>query len=70
MSLLRDYAASKRLLHEVTKDLSFLSIDVVGSTKMKLGEDKLVIEHAFAEWRTFIERMAGIEVKKASAAQA
>jgi len=30
---------------------------VVGSTKMKIGEDKLVIEHAFAEYKRFIERI-------------
>jgi serine/threonine protein kinase/class 3 adenylate cyclase len=57
MSLLRDYAASKRLLNEVRKDLSFLAIDVVGSTKMKLGEEKIAIEHAFAEYKKFLERI-------------
>jgi len=57
MSLLRDYAASKRLLNEVKKDLAFLSVDVVGSTKMKIGEDKISIEHAFAEYKKFLERI-------------
>ena len=47
MSLLRDYAAAKRILGEVKKELAFLSVDVVGSTKMKLGEDKIVVDTRF-----------------------
>ena len=57
MSLLRDYAAAKRMLSEVKKELAFLSIDVVGSTKMKLGEDKITIEHAFSEYKKFLDRL-------------
>ena len=57
MSLLRDYAASKQLLSKDKKDLAFLSVDVVGSTKMKIGEDKFAIEHAFAEYKKFLERI-------------
>ncbi len=57
MSLLRDYAAAKRILTEVKKELAFLSIDIVGSTKMKVGEDKIVVEHAFTEYKKFLERM-------------
>ena len=57
MSLLRDYAATKRVLGEVKKDLAFLSIDVVGSTKMKVGEDKIVVEHAFTEYKKFLEHL-------------
>lgn len=57
MSLLRDYAASKQLLSQAKKDLAFLSIDVVSSTKMKIGEDQITIEHAFAEYKKFLERI-------------
>ena len=57
MSLLRDYAAAKRILGEVKKELAFLSIDVVGSTKMKVGEDKIVVEHAFTEYKKFLEHL-------------
>ena len=57
MSLLRDYAASKQILSQAKKDLAFLSIDVVGSTKMKIGEDQITIEHAFAEYKKFLERI-------------
>ena len=57
MSLLRDYAASKRLLSEVKKEMAFLAVDVVGSTRMKLGEDQISIEHAFAEYRKFMDRI-------------
>ena len=57
MSLLRDYAAAKRILGEVKKELAFLSVDVVGSTKMKVGEDKIVVEHAFTEYKKFLEHL-------------
>ncbi|MBI4442552.1 MAG: protein kinase [Acidobacteria bacterium] len=57
MSLLREYAASKRMLSDVKKEMAFLAIDVVGSTKMKIGEEKLSIEHAFAEYKKFLERI-------------
>ena len=48
---------SKQYLYQEKAHLAFLSIDVVGSTKMKLGEDKLAIEHAFAEYKKFVERI-------------
>ncbi len=57
MSLLRDYAAAGRILSEVKKEMAFLAIDVVGSTKMKAGEEKIVIEHAFSEYKKFLERI-------------
>ncbi len=56
-SLLREYAATKRILGEAKRQMAFLSIDVVGSTKMKVGEDKIVIEHAFSEYKKFLERI-------------
>jgi len=57
MSLLREYAVAKRMLSEAQREMAFLSVDVVGSTKMKLGEDKITIEHAFAEYKKFLERI-------------
>ncbi|MBI4463156.1 MAG: adenylate/guanylate cyclase domain-containing protein [Acidobacteria bacterium] len=57
ISLLREYAASKRILSDVKKPMAFLAIDVVGSTKMKLGEEKISIEHAFTEYKKFLERV-------------
>ncbi len=57
MSLLREYAAAKRILGEAKREMAFLAVDVVGSTRMKVGEDKLVIEHAFSEYKKFVERI-------------
>jgi class 3 adenylate cyclase len=57
LNKLREYAQAKQYLYEEKAHLAFLSIDVVGSTKMKLGEDKLAIEHAFAEYKKFVERI-------------
>ena len=57
MSLLREYALAKQMLSTVKKELAFLSVDVVGSTKMKIGEDKITIEHAFTEYKKFLERI-------------
>jgi class 3 adenylate cyclase len=57
MSLLRQYAAAKKVLGEARRQMAFLSIDVAGSTRMKAGEDKLVIEHAFSEYKKFLERI-------------
>jgi class 3 adenylate cyclase len=57
MSLLREYAVAKRMLSEAQREMAFLAVDVVGSTKMKLGEDKITIEHAFAEYKKFLERI-------------
>lgn len=57
MSLLREYAVAKRMLSEAQREMAFLAADVVGSTKMKLGEEKITIEHAFAEYKKFLDRI-------------
>jgi class 3 adenylate cyclase len=57
LSLLREYSETQTKLSQGKQHLAFLSIDVVSSTKMKQGEDKLVVEHAFAEYRKFVERI-------------
>jgi class 3 adenylate cyclase len=53
--LLRVFAATKKKLDEIGKNLAFLSIDVVDSTGMKLGEEKAAIEHDFREYKRFVE---------------
>jgi class 3 adenylate cyclase len=57
LSLLRQYSDAQRQLSKGQRHLAFLSVDVVGSTAMKRNEDKLLIEHAFVEYRKFIERI-------------
>ena len=57
LALLREYAETKRVLSQEKKPLAFLSIDVVGSTQMKRGEDRLTVEHAFVEFKKFVERI-------------
>jgi class 3 adenylate cyclase/predicted Ser/Thr protein kinase len=57
LGMLREYAEAKKILFKEKRRLAFLAVDVVGSTKMKIGEDKLTIEHAFAEYKKFVERI-------------
>jgi class 3 adenylate cyclase len=57
LALLRSHAETKKLLFQEKKPLAFLSIDVVGSTQMKRGEDKLTVEHAFVEFKKYVERI-------------
>lgn len=51
------YAEAKSLLETTEMYLTFLALDVVGSTKMKEGEDPYVIEQSFADYRKLVERM-------------
>ncbi len=60
LALLREYAETKKVLFQEKKTLAFLAIDVIGSTKMKIGEDQLVVEHAFAEYKKFVDRILGL----------
>ncbi len=60
LALLREYAETKAVLFQQKKPLAFLSLDVVGSTRMKRGEDQLVVEHAFAEFKKFVDRILGL----------
>ncbi len=57
LALLREYAEAKKVLFQEKRHLAFLAVDVVGSTRMKVGEDKLVIEHAFSEYKKFVEHI-------------
>jgi class 3 adenylate cyclase len=54
-ALLRQFIEAKQKLEEAQKDLAFLSIDVIGSTGMKNGEDAPVIEYSFGEYKKLVE---------------
>lgn len=53
--LLKEFVRLKQQLESMGRDLSFLSIDVVDSTGMKLNEDTYVVSNDFAEYRVFVE---------------
>jgi len=54
-ALLEIMAETKKRLETMQRELAFLSIDVVGSTDMKVGEDKTKIEVDFREYKKFID---------------
>lgn len=56
-ALLERYAEAKRRLEAQRRPLAFLSIDVVESTKMKLGEDPAVVERDFRQYKRLVDRM-------------
>jgi len=53
-TLLRQFIEAKRKLEEAQKDLAFLSIDVIGSTRMKVNEEPASIEYSFSEYKRFV----------------
>jgi uncharacterized protein YggT (Ycf19 family)/class 3 adenylate cyclase len=53
--ILKQFIEAKQKLDAMGRDLAFLSIDVVDSTKMKEGEEKAFIEHDFKEFKRFVE---------------
>ncbi len=53
--ILKQFIETKKKLDAMGRDLAFLSIDVVDSTKMKVGEEKAFIEHDFKEFKRFVE---------------
>ncbi len=53
--LLELYARTKKTLEEQKKNLSFLAIDVVDSTGMKLGEDPALAERDFRQYKKMVE---------------
>lgn len=53
--LLKVMADTKKKLDSLGRDLAFLSIDVVGSTEMKVGEDKSLVEYDFREFKKYVE---------------
>ncbi len=54
-TLLKQFIEAKKRLEEAQKDLVFLSVDVIGSTKMKEREDKALIEYSFSEYKKFVD---------------
>lgn len=54
--LLKEFAQLKKELEKTGRDLSFLAIDVVDSTNMKLGEEPVIVEHDFNQYHDFITR--------------
>ncbi len=54
--LLSVIAEAKSRHEKLQRDLAFLSIDVVGSTQMKVGEDRLKIEMDFRHYKEFINK--------------
>ncbi len=53
--LLRVFAETKKKLDAMGRDLAFLSIDVVDSTGMKVGEEKGIVERDFREYKRLVE---------------
>src|SRR5690606_36033738 len=51
------YSEARALLAATEEELTFLALDVVGSTGIKQGEDPYIIEQAFADYRKLVERM-------------
>jgi class 3 adenylate cyclase len=50
------YAEARAVLAATEMELTFLSLDIVGSTQMKHGEDPYVIEQSFTDYRALVER--------------
>ena len=57
LALLREYAEAKKVLFEDKKHLAFYSLGIVDAAKMKAGQDQLVVEHAFAEFKKYVDRI-------------
>lgn len=53
--ILKQFIETKKKLDAMGRDLAFLSIDVVESTKMKEGEEKAFVEHDFREFKRFVD---------------
>lgn len=53
--LLRELADVKKRLDKTKQRLAFLSVDIVGSTRIKVGQDPLASEHLFREYRLMLE---------------
>jgi hypothetical protein len=41
-----------------SQDMTFLSVDIVGSTRMKEGVDPLAVEYTFNEYQEFVKRVS------------
>ncbi len=56
--LLRQLEDLKQRLSSGEQSVTFLSVDIVGSTRMKENADPLSIEYTFNEYHLFVERIA------------
>ncbi|MBI3581940.1 MAG: guanylate cyclase [Nitrospinae bacterium] len=57
--LLRVFAATKKKLDSMVKNLAFLSVDVVGSSAMKEGENASDVQFTFDEYKLFVTSILG-----------
>lgn len=55
----RAYADAQAVLESSRIELTFLSLDIVGSTKMKIGEDSVLVEQAFADYMAMVNEILG-----------
>ncbi len=55
--LLRQLVTLQDRLRSNEQSITFLSVDIVGSTKMKAGSDPLSVEFTFTEYHQFVERI-------------
>ena len=55
--LLEIYAETKKSLDLQKTHMAFLSIDIVDSTGMKVGEDKGIAEHDFRQYKHMVEKV-------------
>lgn len=53
--LLRQLVELQDKLRQGEQSLTFLSVDIVGSTRMKEGADPLAVEYTFSEFQRFVE---------------
>lgn len=53
-TLLKEFIQLKKELEKTGRNLSFLAIDVVDSTNMKIGEDPVIVENDFNQYHDFI----------------
>ncbi len=56
-SLLKQWIDIKEKLEKSQRLLAFLSVDIIGSTLMKEGEDPHFIEYTFTEYKQFIDEI-------------
>jgi class 3 adenylate cyclase len=54
--LLKMFAETKKRLDAMVKDVTFLSIDVAGSTAMKEGKNKNLVQSTFNEYKNFVQQ--------------
>lgn len=57
LSLLREYSEGQQQRSSRGQRMAVLSMDIVGWARMSQSEDALVVEHAFAEYKKFVDRL-------------